>query len=52
VSAGLDVYTGDAAAIVMADLSRFPEDLVCYYRVKIQDINGITSWSSRVLTTR
>ena len=33
VRAGLDVYTGDAVAIMMADLSDSPEDLVRYYRV-------------------
>ena len=31
--AGLDVYTGDAVAIMMADKSDSPEDLVSYYRV-------------------
>ena len=30
---GLEEYTGDAVAIVMADLSDSPEDLVRYYRV-------------------
>ena len=33
VRAGLDEYTGDAVAIVMADLSDSPKDLVSYYRV-------------------
>jgi dolichol-phosphate mannosyltransferase len=33
VRAGLDEYTGDAVAIVMADLSDSPTDLVAYYRV-------------------
>jgi dolichol-phosphate mannosyltransferase len=33
VRAGLDVYTGDAVAIVMADLSDSPRDLVRYYHV-------------------
>src|SRR5436190_9618257 len=33
VRAGLDVYTGDAVAIVMADLSDSPEDLVTYFRL-------------------
>src|SRR5215212_2849974 len=33
VRAGLDAYTGDAVAIVMADLSDSPEDLVTYYRL-------------------
>jgi dolichol-phosphate mannosyltransferase len=33
VRAGLDVYTGDAVAIMMADLSDAPRDLVLYYRV-------------------
>jgi len=33
VRAGLDVYTGEAVAIVMADLSDAPRDLVRYYRV-------------------
>lgn len=32
VRAGLDVYSGDAVAIVMADLSDSPRDLVSYYR--------------------
>jgi dolichol-phosphate mannosyltransferase len=33
VRAGLDVYQGDAVAIVMADLSDDPEDLVRYHRL-------------------
>jgi len=33
VRCGLDEYTGDAIAIVMADLSDSPKDLVRYYRV-------------------
>ena len=33
VRAGLDVYEGDAAAIVMADGSDSPEDIVSYHRV-------------------
>jgi dolichol-phosphate mannosyltransferase len=33
IRAGLDVYTGDAVAIVMADASDDPEDLVRYYRL-------------------
>jgi dolichol-phosphate mannosyltransferase len=33
IRAGLDEYTGDAVAIVMADLSDSPDDLVRYYRV-------------------
>lgn len=33
VRAGLGVYSGDAVAIVMADLSDSPEDLVRYYGV-------------------
>jgi len=33
VRAGLDAYTGDAVAIMMADLSDSPRDLVLYYRV-------------------
>jgi dolichol-phosphate mannosyltransferase len=33
VRAGLDVFTGDAVAIMMADLSDSPRDLVLYYRV-------------------
>lgn len=33
VRAGLGVYTGDAVAIMMADLSDSPKDLVLYYRV-------------------
>lgn len=32
VRAGLDLYTGDAVAIMMADLSDSPRDLVLYYR--------------------
>src|SRR5436190_21542191 len=32
VRAGLDAYTGDAVAIVMADLSYSPDDLVTYFR--------------------
>lgn len=33
IRAGLDVYTGDAVAIMMADRSDSPRDLVLYYRV-------------------
>ena len=33
VRAGLDAYTGDAVAIMMADHSDSPRDLVLYYRV-------------------
>jgi dolichol-phosphate mannosyltransferase len=33
VRAGLEVYTGDAVAVMMADLSDSPKDLVLYYRV-------------------
>ena len=33
VRSGLEEYTGDAVAIVMADLSDSPQDLVRYYRV-------------------
>jgi dolichol-phosphate mannosyltransferase len=33
VRAGLNLYTGDAVAIMMADLSDSPADLVSYYRV-------------------
>ena len=33
VRAGLEAYTGDAVAIMMADLSDSPQDLVLYYRV-------------------
>ena len=33
VRAGLDVFTGDAVAIVMADGSDSPDDVVAYYRV-------------------
>ncbi len=33
VRCGLDAFTGDAVAIVMADLSDAPEDLVAYHRV-------------------
>src|SRR3954452_3140831 len=33
IRAGLDVYTGDAVAIVMADASDNPEDLVLYHRL-------------------
>lgn len=33
VRAGLDEFTGDAVAIMMADLSDSPRDLVSYYRV-------------------
>jgi dolichol-phosphate mannosyltransferase len=33
VRAGLDAYTGDAVAIMMADLSDSPRDLVLYYHV-------------------
>ncbi len=36
VRVGLDEFTGDAVAIVMADLSDSPRDLVRYYRV-LQD---------------
>ncbi len=33
VRAGLQVFTGDAVAIMMADLSDSPRDLVLYYRI-------------------
>ena len=33
VRAGLERYTGDAVAIMMADLSDSPKDLILYYRV-------------------
>jgi dolichol-phosphate mannosyltransferase len=33
IRAGLDVFTGDAVAIVMADASDNPDDLIHYYRV-------------------
>jgi dolichol-phosphate mannosyltransferase len=33
IRAGLELYTGDAVAIMMADLSDSPKDLVLYYRV-------------------
>jgi dolichol-phosphate mannosyltransferase len=33
VRAGLEAYTGDAVAIMMADLSDSPDDLVAYYRL-------------------
>jgi dolichol-phosphate mannosyltransferase len=33
VRAGLEVFTGDAVAIVMADASDDPQDLVGYYRI-------------------
>lgn len=33
VRAGLDVFDGDAVAIMMADLSDSPDDLVSYYRL-------------------
>lgn len=33
IRAGLDRYTGDAVAIMMADLSDSPSDLVLYYRI-------------------
>ena len=33
IRAGLELYTGDAVAIMMADLSDSPRDLVLYYRV-------------------
>jgi dolichol-phosphate mannosyltransferase len=33
VRAGLETYTGDAVAVMMADLSESPKDLVLYYRV-------------------
>jgi dolichol-phosphate mannosyltransferase len=33
VRAALELYTGDAVAIVMADLSDAPEDVVRYYRI-------------------
>jgi dolichol-phosphate mannosyltransferase len=33
VRAGLELYSGDAVAIMMADLSDSPRDLVLYYRV-------------------
>ena len=33
VRAGLERFTGDAVAIMMADLSDYPRDLVLYYRL-------------------
>jgi dolichol-phosphate mannosyltransferase len=33
IRTGLNVYTGDAVAIMMADMSDSPKDLVLYYRV-------------------
>lgn len=33
VRSGLEAYTGDAVAIMMADLSDSPRDLILYYRV-------------------
>jgi dolichol-phosphate mannosyltransferase len=33
VRAGLELFTGDAVAIMMADLSDSPDDLLSYYRV-------------------
>ncbi len=33
VRAGLEAFSGDAVAIMMADLSDDPEDLIAYYRV-------------------
>jgi dolichol-phosphate mannosyltransferase len=33
IRAGLELYTGDAVAIMMADLSDSPKDLVMYYRL-------------------
>ena len=33
VRAGLDAFSGDAVAVMMADLSDSPEDLVTYYRL-------------------
>lgn len=33
VRAGLEAFTGDAVAIVMADLSDHPDDLIAYYRL-------------------
>jgi dolichol-phosphate mannosyltransferase len=36
VRSGLDVYTGDAVAIFMADLSDDPEDLVLYYQILVR----------------
>jgi len=33
IRAGLDVFTGDAVAIVMADASDNPEDLILYHRL-------------------
>lgn len=33
IRAGLEYYTGDAVALMMADLSDSPKDLILYYRV-------------------
>jgi dolichol-phosphate mannosyltransferase len=33
VRAGLEAFTGDAVAIMMADLSDHPDDLIAYYRL-------------------
>jgi dolichol-phosphate mannosyltransferase len=41
VRAGLEAYRGDAVAIMMADLSDSPKDLVLYYRVLEQGFDCV-----------
>ena len=48
VRAGLDAYTGDAVAIVMADLADHPDDLVAYYR--LLDAGYDCAFGSRFMT--
>ena len=46
VRAGLEQFTGDAVAIMMADGSDHPDDLVTYYRLlqEIHDVN-VEHWA-------
>lgn len=48
VRAGLEVYTGDAVAIVMADGSDHPDDLVAYHRLLLAGYD--CAFGSRFMT--
>lgn len=48
VRTGLDAFTGDAVAIVMADLSDHPDDVVAYYR--LLDAGYDCAFGSRFMT--
>jgi dolichol-phosphate mannosyltransferase len=48
VRAGLEAYTGDSVAIMMADLSDHPDDLVAYYRLLLAGYD--CAFGSRFMT--